>query len=1178
MLLSVAALLAVAADPTPPPTAILKTHCHRCHGEGGSVEGGFNFALDLPRLTGRGLVVPGDPDRSPLFRRVAKGQMPPPGETPRPADADVAALRAWIAAGAPAPTAPTFTPVTPAAVTAAVLADLESADRRARRFRRYLSIAHLHNAGLGPDELATYRQAVGKLLNSLSWHPRIVTPTPVDAAGVVLRIDLRDLMWDAALWNRLLAEYPYGVTDGRAASRAVTAATGTRVPVVRADWFIAAASRPPLYSDLLQLPTSLAELERLLRVDAVANIRQERVARVGFNGSGVARNNRLLERHDSIHGAYWRTYDFAAVPQNLADRGQLLPDPRNLFAFPLGPAGALAIGEPFRHAGGEAIFDLPNGLHGYMLVNANGERVDKAPVEIVSDPRRPDRAVEAGVSCMGCHVRGIQPKTDQVREFVAHNPAAFSRAQAELVRALHPPAAVTTKKMEEDAGRYLAALAKAGARPGRTEPVNALTRRYEADLDLPTAAAEAGAPADELRRRLDASDASLRNLGTLRASGGTVSRAVFVQAFGDLVRDLDLGTLFRPAGTDAADDGSGTVDPLEGPNTQVNAAAITPDGRSAVFAGADRGLRVIATEDGHERRSLVGHTGSVWCVAVSPDGSRAASGAADGSVRLWDLAGGSESHRLDGHLGLVTAVAWSPDGRRVVSAGQDHAVVIWDADSGRELARREGRANYPTALAFAADGQQLLVASGASLRVWSADGDKELAKLGGHTDWLTTVTFAGPGAVSAGDDGTARVWDVATGKCLAVLTGHAGPVYAAAVSPDGSRLATAGADRTVRLWDLDAGKELAAFRRHADAVVAVAFADGGRQTLSADRGGTVKAWDVSKFVRAIAPPPRPAADNRPAARLEPVASWPLDGTAGALALSADRRHLVVSDRAGGRLVRLNASTLKPDGVLPVAAEALAASRAGRTLAAVSRDGPRGKLHVIDAAKWSVRRSLDLAFAPFDVAVRDDGTAFVSGGGATWADVTVFDSVKGAALARWGGAWGRSCLRLSADGRRLYVVPQGVTPGTVEAWPLGDTAERPTPGPAVTPEGVALAGEPVATPDGAYLLWPSGAVLRTAPDRADDLKPAAKLAPFAAFAADPAAGRAVAVGTDGELRVYEYPSFRPAASLRVAGTAYRVALDGAAGRLYVAVFDTAELRDRPRAAGLGDVRAYRLPAR
>ena len=144
-------------------------------------------------------------------------------------------------------------------------------------------------------------------------------------------------MWDATIWNRVLQEYPYGILDDGVTSRVIAVFTASKVPVLRGDWFVATASRPPLYQDVLQLPGNLAELERQLRVDANVNITQERVMRVAFNGSGISKNNRVLERHDAVHGYYWRSYDFEEVPQALLDRGLQAPDRRNVFAYPLGP-------------------------------------------------------------------------------------------------------------------------------------------------------------------------------------------------------------------------------------------------------------------------------------------------------------------------------------------------------------------------------------------------------------------------------------------------------------------------------------------------------------------------------------------------------------------------------------------------------------------------------------------------------------------------------------------------------------------------------------------------------------------------------------------------------------------------------------------------------------------------
>ena len=59
----------------------------------------------------------------------------------------------------------------------------------------------------------------------------------------------------------------------------------------------------------------------------------------------------------------------------------------NLFRFPLGPAFAdnPFPNQAFEHAGGEIIFNLPNGLQGYLLVDAKGDRIDAGPIDIVGD-------------------------------------------------------------------------------------------------------------------------------------------------------------------------------------------------------------------------------------------------------------------------------------------------------------------------------------------------------------------------------------------------------------------------------------------------------------------------------------------------------------------------------------------------------------------------------------------------------------------------------------------------------------------------------------------------------------------------------------------------------------------------------------------------------------------------
>lgn len=511
--------------------AILKTHCYRCHGEDGKSEGGFGYATDARLLVGRKRIVPGDPGKSKLLKRMlnADDPMPPSEEKVRPSTDELTLLKKWIEAGVPAPderTPRSF--VKPEKILKAMRDDLEKAGVRDRPFLRYFTLTHLYNADLSAEEIQSYRHGVSKLINSLSWSRRIVVPVEVGPAKTLLRIDLRDYEWNERTWDTILARNPYGINYASADAKACAEMTRSPMPYVRGDWFVAVGSRPPLYHDILQLPRSEQELEKLLRIDTTESIRQEKAARAGFNSSGVSRNNRLIERHESGATVYWKSYDFAG------NTGR-----QNLFALPLGPGDSA---ETFAHDGGEIIISLPNGLQAYFLADAKGQRIDKGPTAIVSDPRRPDRAVENGLSCISCHSRGIIDKSDQIRGHVLKNSKSYAEGTLETLLALYPPSAKMSALMRADSKRFQDAVAKTGAPLSTTEPITALTLRFEAELDLALAAAEAGVPTGVFLKALDTQRSLAKELGPLRVEGGTVQRQVFVDCFGELTEALKQGT------------------------------------------------------------------------------------------------------------------------------------------------------------------------------------------------------------------------------------------------------------------------------------------------------------------------------------------------------------------------------------------------------------------------------------------------------------------------------------------------------------------------------------------------------------------------------------------------------------------------------------------------------------
>ncbi|MCY4553250.1 MAG: SUMF1/EgtB/PvdO family nonheme iron enzyme [Candidatus Poribacteria bacterium] len=513
---------------------IFEQHCLDCHGEFGS----YSDVLTIKHkdLIEDRSVIPGQPDASELYLRLLgdtdTGSQMPLGQDPLDAE-EIATIRRWIEAGAPdweTIPKPKRRFITTEAMLKSIHTHVTSLTAFDRSFARYFTLTHLYNAGASDDNLRAYRNALSKLVNSLSWGAEVIKPTPIDQEETIFYIDLRHYEWDikSDRWYKIEQAYPYGVQLKSSTWTTLCQETNCELPFVRADWFIATASLPPLYHEILDLPKTDKELETRLEVDVSENIKNApgvRVWRAGFNDSGVSVNNRIVERHKSRYGAYWKSYDFAG---NVGTQ--------NIFTHPLN----------FTHDGGEIIFNLPNGLQAYYLSTATGDRLDEAPINIVSNAGARDPVVRNGLSCMGCHTEGMKTFEDQVRPVIEQNlNPSYDKAQA---LRLYTEKSEMDSLIREDIARYRQAIEAAGGVFGGNEPIQQLVKQFEGPLDAMHAAAEVGLETDDFLQNIR-ENSTLQNAGllVLGVEKGTVKRDAWESEFGKVASAL------KPLKPDTAD-------------------------------------------------------------------------------------------------------------------------------------------------------------------------------------------------------------------------------------------------------------------------------------------------------------------------------------------------------------------------------------------------------------------------------------------------------------------------------------------------------------------------------------------------------------------------------------------------------------------------------------------------
>jgi len=123
------------------------------------------------------------------------------------------------------------------------------------------------------------------------------------------------------------------------------------------------------------------------------------------------------------------------------------------------------------------------------------------------------------------------------------------------------------------------------------------------------------------------------------------------------------------------------------------------------------------------------------------------------------------------------------------------------------------------------------------------------AQLAGHVGRVFSARWvAGERVLTAGADGTARLWDAATGQLLQTYRG--GPRFLADATISDGLVIGGDADGLLRFWDVKSGAKLWTLKAHKSAVIRIHVQDGDLVTRG--YAGEISRWRLPNPAQVIA--------------------------------------------------------------------------------------------------------------------------------------------------------------------------------------------------------------------------------------------------------------------------------------------------------------------------------------